>query len=207
MSRITKATSTPSTKPVCVHCRNLGLPSDHWLRSSTDANSQVVCPVLLNTECRYCHQFGHTVGRCPVILHEKTPNTTKKTGPNIGTNFGRNLDQRSTEQPSSKQPTLEKKKPIVNSGVFSAFDSDTDEDEEKEEPEEKEEFPALSVPEPTHCVNTDYIPMVVLTEEMRVEVAKSMEENYKLFTSGKSWADICYDLDEQEEEEMRRRNV
>ena len=53
------------TTPVCVHCRNLGFKYDHWLRESPEPNSPVVCPVLLATECRYCHKVGHTVGSCP----------------------------------------------------------------------------------------------------------------------------------------------
>ena len=60
-----KPTSASSSSPVCVHCRNLGLEFDHWLRKSPEPDSPVVCKVLLATECRYCHAFGHTVGSCP----------------------------------------------------------------------------------------------------------------------------------------------
>ena len=215
MSRLTK--STPSTKPVCVHCRNLGLPFDHWLRSSVDANSQVVCPILLNTECRYCHQFGHTVGRCPVILHEKNPEVTK-------TGFTPVPAVPAVAVATAKANTLEKKKTTVNRGGFSALDSDTeDEEEETIKPQkiQKTKTPVSSVAKPktpitklpitkseqaTHVVNMDFTPMVILTEQMKREVAETLEENHKLFTSGKSWAEICYDLDEQEEE-MRRRNA
>lgn len=67
----TNKSSAPTRKPtgisspVCVHCRNLGLKFDHWLRQSPEPDSPVVCPVLLKTECRYCHELGHTVGSCP----------------------------------------------------------------------------------------------------------------------------------------------
>jgi len=57
-----------ATRPVCVHCRNLGFKYDHWLRESPEPNSPVVCPVLLATECRYCHKVGHTVGSCPAKM-------------------------------------------------------------------------------------------------------------------------------------------
>jgi hypothetical protein len=60
-----KPASSGSVTPVCVHCRNLGLEFDHWLRKSPEPDSPVVCPVLLATECRYCHELGHTVGGCP----------------------------------------------------------------------------------------------------------------------------------------------
>lgn len=60
-----KPASSGAVTPVCVHCRNLGLEFDHWLRKSPEPDSPVVCPVLLATECRYCHELGHTVGGCP----------------------------------------------------------------------------------------------------------------------------------------------
>jgi thioredoxin-related protein len=53
-----------SNKPSCPHCRNLGLKNDHWLRESADPASQLMCPVLLNTECKYCHEMGHNVSKC-----------------------------------------------------------------------------------------------------------------------------------------------
>lgn len=55
-----KKTATPA----CKHCENLKLPSMHWLRSLT---GQIVCPILLATECRYCHLTGHTVKACPEL--------------------------------------------------------------------------------------------------------------------------------------------
>lgn len=56
--------------PACKHCENLKLPSSHWLRSLAGA---IVCPVLLATECRYCHLAGHTVKACPELaLKNKT---------------------------------------------------------------------------------------------------------------------------------------
>jgi hypothetical protein len=50
--------------PACKHCENLKLPSSHWLRSLVGT---IVCPILLATECRYCHLAGHTVKACPEL--------------------------------------------------------------------------------------------------------------------------------------------
>lgn len=50
--------------PACKHCENLKLPSVHWLRS---LEGTIACPVLLATECRYCHITGHTVKSCPEL--------------------------------------------------------------------------------------------------------------------------------------------
>ena len=64
-SRSRRPRNLATEKPGCAHCRNLGLPFDHWLRASIDPDSPVTCPVLLATECRNCHALGHTASRCP----------------------------------------------------------------------------------------------------------------------------------------------
>lgn len=50
----------------CSFCASAGIkgPHDHFLRASRDQGAKVVCPKLLNTECNYCHRFGHTVRFC-----------------------------------------------------------------------------------------------------------------------------------------------
>lgn len=60
-----------SNKPSCPHCRNLGLKNDHWLRESADPESPLMCPVLLNTECKYCHEMGHNVSKCARLAASK----------------------------------------------------------------------------------------------------------------------------------------
>lgn len=47
--------------PCCRHCSNLGLSSDHWLRSR---DGETTCPVLLANKCSYCHLPGHTLKLC-----------------------------------------------------------------------------------------------------------------------------------------------
>jgi hypothetical protein len=56
--------------PACKHCENLKLPSAHWLRS---LEGTIACPVLLATECRYCHITGHTVKSCPELASKNKP--------------------------------------------------------------------------------------------------------------------------------------
>lgn len=63
--------SRRSNKPNCPHCQNLGLDSKHWLRKTADANSDICCPVLLKTECKYCHKPGHNVSKCAKLLAKK----------------------------------------------------------------------------------------------------------------------------------------
>ena len=192
-----------STNPVCVHCRNIGLPFDHWLRATVEPNSPVVCPVLLKTECRYCHEFGHTVGRCP---------KTMKDG------MEQNAGGKEEVLPAKAKNTS--KPPVRNRGGFAALDSS---DSEIEDGEIKEDLPKKRpsseniekpvyrkkvverrqvVPVPTF-VESDfpslYVPYVpyILTEQECMEVDAMVEARRILFTSGKSWADICCDSDEE----------
>jgi hypothetical protein len=64
-----------SNRPSCPHCRNLGLKNDHWLRESADPASQLMCPVLLNTECKYCHEMGHNVSKCARLGKKRSMST------------------------------------------------------------------------------------------------------------------------------------
>lgn len=68
----TKNTNTKNTKsvskPFCKICFDACKPeseyTSHYIRKTTDPNSAITCPILLATECRYCHQMGHTISRC-----------------------------------------------------------------------------------------------------------------------------------------------
>jgi len=92
MSRVNKSSknvchstgkkATPSTDkkvvPSCPHCKNLGLKNDHWLRESASPDSAIVCPILLKTECRYCHQLGHNISKCQRLADSKKEKTEKQ---------------------------------------------------------------------------------------------------------------------------------
>ena len=38
----------------------------------------MVCPVLLKTECRYCHQLGHNISKCQRLADSKKEKTEKQ---------------------------------------------------------------------------------------------------------------------------------
>jgi hypothetical protein len=89
MSRNVQATK----KPYCKVCFDAGKPeseyTSHWVRTLPDRNGKttVTCTTLLNTECRYCYQTGHTTKFCKVLEKqnkdreraEKAETATKKT--------------------------------------------------------------------------------------------------------------------------------
>ena len=56
-------------KPFCPVCYNSGKSeteyTSHFVKDKPDGI--VVCPTLLEQECRYCHQFGHTPKFCPKL--------------------------------------------------------------------------------------------------------------------------------------------
>ena len=51
---------------MCGFCKNLGF-SLQVCQSHNVRN----CPELANTQCRYCHEFGHTVKQCPKLKTKK----------------------------------------------------------------------------------------------------------------------------------------
>jgi hypothetical protein len=74
MSRFTvRSTSRRSSRtPFCGICKKAGKTqqefTSHFVKNAP--NGEVVCPTLLSTECRYCHDFGHTKAHCPKLLEK-----------------------------------------------------------------------------------------------------------------------------------------
>ena len=59
-------------KPCCKVCVDAGKTekeySSHYVK---DLNGNVLCPTLLNQECRFCHNKGHTTSHCPTLKKQK----------------------------------------------------------------------------------------------------------------------------------------
>jgi hypothetical protein len=57
--------------PYCGVCFKAGKPkseyTNHWTRASPDSNSEVTCPTILNTICRYCKEKGHSLKYCKIL--------------------------------------------------------------------------------------------------------------------------------------------
>ena len=57
-------------KPFCKVCFDANKPesqyTSHFVRKTKDLNSEILCPIILATECRYCHKIGHTISKCSV---------------------------------------------------------------------------------------------------------------------------------------------
>ena len=74
MSRFTVRSTSRSTSrtPFCGICKKAGKTqqefTSHFVKNAP--NGEVVCPTLLGTECRYCHDFGHTKAHCPKLVEK-----------------------------------------------------------------------------------------------------------------------------------------
>ena len=64
---------SPVVKPFCKVCFDANKPesqyTSHFVRKTKDLNSEILCPIILATECKYCHKLGHTISKCS--LREK----------------------------------------------------------------------------------------------------------------------------------------
>jgi len=132
-----------SKKPFCKVCFDAGKPesdyTSHHVRSLPDrtGNTKILCPTLLNTECRYCSGVGHTTKFCPTLAAQKK----KEERAHKEDERSRRINKESVSQkPKTNQ--------INNNNKFSALMSDDEEEEEIVAPvkKEKEEFPALCEP-------------------------------------------------------------
>lgn len=56
-------------QPFCPICKKNGKTeaeyNSHFIRETSDENSPITCPVLLNMECNHCGKKGHMVAKCP----------------------------------------------------------------------------------------------------------------------------------------------
>lgn len=117
--------------PCCPHCTNVNkfmnknLPTDHWLRETADPASQVVCKELMATECRFCHNLGHTRSQCPQAQAQSAqsakmnivpikPLQSKPSGPTFKSkNVFDDLDNSDDEKPVVKVVN----KPVANANT------------------------------------------------------------------------------------------
>jgi len=136
----------PVVKPYCKVCHDAGKSEEeytsHFVKSEPGANGKVVCPTLLNQNCRFCHKKGHTVSRCREIARinkEKEKDHRRM----IYKDYKNNMEK-SVEKIAKKTQ------------IAAAFDEENDEivhDEIVHKKNPKEEFPRLSLQIPS-CLNT-----------------------------------------------------
>lgn len=121
----------------CNVCRDAGKPEteyrSHFIRESRDPNSKVVCPTLLELECRFCHKNGHTVKYCPSLKEREKQ------------------QQQQQKQQKKRIYIMDEKMPEVrkttHNNVFACLDSDEEVFEEQIKVKIVDEaFPVLCQP-------------------------------------------------------------
>ena len=167
----------------CKVCKDAGKTeteyTSHYVKDKT---GKTTCPTLLNQECKYCRQTGHTVKFCPTLkLNEKN----------------KRRDEYYAKKNSECQPTTKK----LGSSFAAAFDSES-------EDESEDEYPTLEtveldlnekVPVATHYVRS-YASVLVDDSVPQVENVKVDTTSFTIDTSNlKSafWGDEDSDSDEE----------
>ena len=114
--------------------------NSHWVRDRP--GGKVTCPHLLQQECRYCHEHGHTPKHCPAL---------KKRDARRLLGVQRQAPQRPT-RPLRRAPAASSPQVVLeNDSKFAALESDSE--------SEPEEAPKLNLK----------IPRPVLTRSKRIE--------------------------------------
>jgi len=62
--------------PFCKFCKDAGKTqvefTSHYPKDKPGKDGNVVCPTILNNECRYCHTKGHAKSHCPVLKEKNS---------------------------------------------------------------------------------------------------------------------------------------
>ena len=168
------------SNPVCPHCRNLNLPFDHWLRETAEPNSKVMCPVLLATECRYCHEFGHTVSNCTARKCYKNTNTYDRKDTTFCANRGKNTELLSKYDVRGDDSTES-----VSSASPLALETT---------PYEETSFPVIPriLPSAVSVEQSVYLKESNITYDYSLTFEQMIADRRAFFiTRGRSWAEMC----------------
>lgn len=209
-------------KPYCKVCHDAGKPeseyTNHYVRSSPDrnGNTNVTCPTLLSTECRFCYKLGHTTKFCPVIATRK-----KHEEKSVRLSSFKVKEQEKKEKENKNKNNSAKK----SVSGFSAIYIDSDDDAEENIKTSKtvvddkkvivDEFPALCSVKTDKPILTGYATMASkpisskVVAEVVAEVVAKIEEKKsntmvpkKEFHVKKSWADWSDSSDGEDEDDQ-----
>jgi len=117
--RVNSRSTEKSVKKMCGVCQKAGLSekeyTSHFTKSVPGPKGIVICPTILNNECRFCYQYGHFKSACPALAE-------------------RDKEQKKSEMQEkrvqSNEPIQKSNVVAVNRGGFSLLDdSDSDSDE------------------------------------------------------------------------------
>ena len=118
-------------KPFCKVCFDANKPesqyTSHFVRKTKDLNSEILCPIILATECRYCHKIGHTISNCS--LRAK--------------NNARNAHAVQRPAPAPVHVPMPVQAPVRGNNRYAAFDVDEEIEVIEKVKVNETEFPSL----------------------------------------------------------------
>lgn len=141
------STTMNSRAPFCKVCYDAGKPEElyasHFVKDRPGPDGRVVCPTLLNQECRYCKEKGHTPTHCPrladkrlaTVHYRQTPSTTSYRSDGWAYKTPRKT-QPTLERVAPGAPKQDKKKtetPTVTNRFATLATDDTDADTDNED--------------------------------------------------------------------------
>ncbi len=174
-------------KPFCKVCFAAGKPeseyTSHFVRSSTGSDSKVICPTLLNLNCRYCGEGGHTVKFCKVLEAKKAPEKPKRV--------------EEVKHVTEKKAPLNEKKAA---NVFSCFDEDEEQDEEQENNIQIPVITNNAISYAAMAAREKPPAIVKVVEEPKLVQLESRMKSYEKLTK-KSWADWSDSDDDLDDED------
>lgn len=99
-----------STKFYCKICHDSGKNHSVYTNHNTRYRGEVVCPTLLQTECRYCRKKGHTPKFCPKLEEKKRVSSPSCTNTGKGISCQRFPKVQTTSMRSTKSNGHRKEK-------------------------------------------------------------------------------------------------
>jgi len=203
-------------KPYCKVCHDAGKSeseyTNHYVRSSPDrnGNTNVTCPTLLSTECRFCYKLGHTTKFCPVIASRKKHEEKSA-----------RLNEIKLKEQEKEKKNNSSKKTVTG---FSAIYIDSDDEDvavvvDNNKTNEKkvivvDEFPALCSVKTDKPILTGYAAMAsksvsakVVAEEVKEKknntsiVVPPMKKEFHVKKSWADWSESSEGEDEDEDED------
>jgi len=133
-------------KPFCKVCFDAGKPeqeyTSHFLKDRPGPNGKVICPTLLATECRYCHEHGHFKSHCPDLekrkrdkeRNAKARSVSRQQKFEAGNWMTAGVEKQLNEAVAAsklqrKQAVSQRSNPLASESQFAVLDDSDDEEE------------------------------------------------------------------------------
>ncbi len=214
--------------PFCKFCKDSGKTqaefTSHYPKDKPGKDGNVVCPTILNNECRYCHTKGHAKSHCPV-LKEKNSRKRMKSVPQ---HFHRRGPQQTpsnlngwamtamTQHKKSKSLRVQVVKKVASQNAFAALSEDD------YDPKKRVDLPkVVEAKAATGCwsvkpdLSKEAIQQKLASKKQELAVEEQLKEDAKMtplvsvkdmiaatqpFTM--NWGDAMMDEDEAENNEI-----